>query len=110
MRKAKKKKSHNDKGILAIIKEIRTQGMLLNVDDYVINTKDEIDLLYVKKMMTESETIRNSIEYIYDSFKAETKTNFWENCKKWGEIFDSYEKDVDMDALVKLTSFEEIAD
>ena len=110
MRKTKKKKNHSDKSILAIIKDIRTQGMLLNVDDYVINTKDELDLLYMKKMMTKSVNIRDRVEYLYDSFKAEFKINVWENCQKWGEIFNSYEKETDTESLIKLTSFEELTD
>ncbi len=105
-----KKKIKLHKNTQNLLKAFRTQGMLLNIDDYIINTKDDFDLSVMMKKITESKEIRDQVEYIYESSKLNTSVNIWENYQKWGEIFDSYEKESDTDSLIELTALEKIID
>lgn len=97
-----------NKNTRELLKNINTKGMLLNFDNFVINTKDDYDFSYVKKLMTTSADVLEQIKDIYNSTQIEP--NFWVNHQKWGEIFESYENDSDEDSFQELASLEKVTD
>ena len=108
MPNTKKKKTKNDKILKEIITNIRNHGMLLNINNSIINTKIESEFSYIKKLVDQSIDIRNQVSHIYKSHIEETETNVWENYQKWGKIFCSYNDNSDTNTLIELTSLEEV--
>ena len=62
-----------------LINEIHSQGMLLNVEDSIINTNIKSDLFYIKNKMKQSQDIRDQVKAISDSFKISTEIDVWKN-------------------------------